>query len=148
MDSMDFSNSAAIGAIALTFRLTTQDHLPTIKTRLRLAWSGGMAANKGHGKNAGDFFNANLPSERFRVCLGRVAKRWTKTIPVNKTRLRNMPLNRKSALFIRALQLSGASMTVERGLWCDPTFPAKSLYSAAENSGRPPVVERQERASR
>src|ERR1039458_1411542 len=74
MDSMGFSNSAAIGAIALTFRLTTPDHLPTIKTRLRLAWSGGMAANKGHGKNAGGFFNAKLPSGRFRACLERVAK--------------------------------------------------------------------------
>jgi hypothetical protein len=52
MGSMDFSSSAAIGAIALTFRLTTLDHHPTIRTRLQLAWSGGMAANKEHGKNA------------------------------------------------------------------------------------------------
>jgi hypothetical protein len=74
MGSMDFSSSAAIGAIALTFRLTTQDHPPTIKTRPRLAWTGGMAANKGHGKNAGGFLNADLPSERFRACLGRIAK--------------------------------------------------------------------------
>jgi hypothetical protein len=34
-----------------------------------------MAANKGHGKNAGGFFNANLPSERFKDYLGRVAKK-------------------------------------------------------------------------
>jgi hypothetical protein len=67
---------------------------------------------------------------------------------VNKTRLRNMPLNRNSALLIRALQFSGASMTVERRLWCEATFPAKSLCSAAENSGRPLVAKCQERALR
>ena len=83
-----------------------------------------------------------------KITWGGSQKKWTKTILVNKTRLRNIPLNRNSALLIRALQFSGASMTVERGLWCEPTFPAKSLYSAAENSGRPPVVKRQERASR
>jgi hypothetical protein len=47
-----------------------------------------------------------------------------------------------------ALQLSGARVTVARGRGCEFTLPAESLYSAAENSGRPPVAKRQERASR
>jgi hypothetical protein len=45
-DSMVFSNSAATGAIARTFKQIRPERPRIIKTRRLSVWSGGMAANK------------------------------------------------------------------------------------------------------